>query len=75
MRRLRGLACAAIVLGVVSLAAMGVGHLAFSDIAHGEGDLARERLILQVSALLVLTCTGLAPVTLAGFLGLSRRQG
>jgi hypothetical protein len=54
---------------------MGVGHLAFSDIAHGEGDLARERLILQVSALLVLTCTGLAPVTLAGFLGLSRRQG
>lgn len=74
MGRLRGMAWTALVLGALSLAALVGGHLALTDIARGEEDVAREWLILQVGGLIILAFTVLGLVTLAGFLLRSRRR-
>lgn len=50
MTALRTQALVAVVLGVLSLAALGVTYLALTDIAHGEPDLVAEWAVVQVSA-------------------------
>lgn len=42
-------------LGLVSLLAMGLSHLALVDIAHGEPDTRLEWIVLRVSALILFT--------------------
>jgi hypothetical protein len=39
------------ILAGLSLAALGLGHLALTDIYHGEGDLALEWWLLRLAAL------------------------
>jgi hypothetical protein len=41
-------------LGVLSLLAVIFGHLALTDIAHGEGDLSLEWNVLRVAALVIV---------------------
>lgn len=48
----------AMALGVLSLIAVLLSHLALTDIAHGESDLAWEWRILRVSALVILMFIG-----------------
>jgi hypothetical protein len=51
---IRTAAKTAIVLGVISLVAGGVGALALNDIGHGEADLWLEWRALQVAAMVIL---------------------
>jgi hypothetical protein len=64
MTALRTQALVAVVLGVLSLVALGFSHLALTDIAHGEPDVAGEWLVVQVSALIFAVFTVVALVTL-----------
>jgi hypothetical protein len=51
-------------LGVLSLLALALSHLALTDIAHGESDLSTEWGVLRVSALVILMFIALTLVTL-----------
>jgi len=42
------------IFALASLVALGLSHLALTDISHGEGDLAAEWLVLRLSAAVVL---------------------
>ena len=53
----------AMALGVLSLVAVVLSHLALTDIAHGESDVAWEWRILRVSALVLLMFIGMSVVT------------
>ncbi|MCX6026003.1 MAG: hypothetical protein NTY23_07075 [Chloroflexi bacterium] len=44
-------------LGLLSLLALGVSHLALTDIAHGEPDLRVEWIVLRVSAMVIALFT------------------
>ncbi|HXV60217.1 MAG TPA: hypothetical protein VEK15_05950 [Vicinamibacteria bacterium] len=54
MHDLRRSAMVSLALGVTSLLAMGAGHLALTDIGHGEGDLRLEWSILRGVFLVLL---------------------
>lgn len=54
----------AMALGVLSLVAVLLSHLALTDIAHGESDLTWEWRILRVSALVIVMFIGMSLVTL-----------
>jgi len=51
-------------LGALSLVAVALSHLALTDIYHGEGDLALEWRVLQVSALVIVAFQVVALATL-----------
>lgn len=51
---LRTLARITFTLGALSLLAVLVGHLALTDIYHGEADTSQEWRFLQVSAVIIL---------------------
>jgi hypothetical protein len=61
MRSLRTHVQTTVILAVLSLAALGLGHLALTDIFHAEGDLVAEWMILRVAALVL---TGFVATTL-----------
>jgi hypothetical protein len=52
-----------IVLGFLALASLGLGHLALTDIAHGEADLALEWNVLRAAALVILVFATFSLVT------------
>ncbi len=60
-----------IALGVLSLVALAVSHLALTDIAHGESDVSLEWHILRASALVILMFIALTLVTLRRVLKLT----
>jgi hypothetical protein len=62
-------------LGVLSLLALFLSHLALTDIAHGESEVSLEWRILRVSALLILMFIASALVTLWQVLKLERAKG
>jgi hypothetical protein len=70
MFTLRAHAIVAIVLGVLSIVAVGFDHLALTDIAHGEPDVSQEWLVVRASALVVLLFTALSLTTLVRLLRL-----
>lgn len=49
---------------VLAVLALGVSHLALTDIWHGEGDLALEWRVLQLAAVVILTALVSSIVTL-----------
>jgi len=53
-----------IALGILSLFAGVMGHLALTDIYHGEGDLSLEWNILRAGAIVLLVFIGAALTTL-----------
>lgn len=61
-------------LGVVSVVAIGVSHLALTDIWHGEGDLSIEWTVLRASAAVVVLFHVAALVTLIGVVRRGRRS-
>jgi len=65
---LKTLARVSLILGVVSLLAVGVSHLALTDIYHGETDTSQEWRALQISAGVILAFQISALVTLWRFL-------
>lgn len=54
-----------LLLGALSLAAIGLAHLALTDIHHGEGDLRAEWTAVQICALVILSFHAAALTTLA----------
>ena len=54
----------AIVLGILSLIAGVLGHLALTDIYHGESDLSLEWNMLRICAVIFLVFIGYTLVTL-----------
>ncbi len=54
MRNLKNQIKSAMVLGILSLVAGGVGHLALTDIYHAEADLSLEWNVLRMCALVIL---------------------
>ncbi len=71
MLTLRSQSFVGIVLGVFSLVALAISHLALTDIAHGEPDPSQEWLVLQLSAIVFLL---LVAVSLATFVRLLRSK-
>jgi len=61
---LRGQIRATMALGFVSLAGLGLSHLALVDIYHGEPDLSVEWTVLRLSALVFLIFIALSLFTL-----------
>lgn len=51
-------------LGILSLIAMALSHLALTDIAHGEAEVSLEWTILRVTALVLLAFIGSSFFTL-----------
>lgn len=51
-------------LGILSLIAMALSHLALTDIAHGEAEVSVEWTILRVTALVLLAFIGSSFFTL-----------
>lgn len=51
-------------LGILSLLAMALSHLALTDIAHGEANISLEWTILRVTTLILLTFIGSSLFTL-----------
>jgi hypothetical protein len=47
--------CILMILGILSLVAEGLGHLALTDIYHAEGNLSLEWSMLRVFAVIFLT--------------------
>ena len=62
-------------LGVLSILALGVSHLALTDIWHGEGDLSLEWNILRAAALILTTFIVAAFVTFLQMLRVTRKLG
>lgn len=54
MNRLKLCTWVTISLGILSIAAIGMCHLALTDIWHGEGDLSLEWLMLQIGFAIIL---------------------
>jgi hypothetical protein len=71
MLTLRSQSLLGIGLGVLSLIALGISHLALTDIAHGEPDPWQEWLALQLSAIVFLLFVS---VSLATFVRLIRSR-
>lgn len=72
MRGLRVGVLVSLVLGALSLVAVGACHLALTDIWHGEGDLAAEWRMLRIGALAVVAFQVAALTTLGRVLRLTR---
>ncbi len=51
-------------LGALALIAIGLSHLALTDIAHGEVDVSLEWNVLRAAALVILMFTAFSLVTL-----------
>lgn len=65
MTKLKRSALRSLVLGGLALAAVGVCHLALTDIWHGEGDLTLEWRMLQFGFLVIVGAQISAIVTMA----------
>lgn len=64
MNRLKTQMQAAMILGVLAFMAVIVGHLALTDIYHGEVDVTLEWNVLRICALILLTFIGTSLFTL-----------
>jgi len=69
MKNLKTQVRVTLVLGVLALLAVGMSHLALTDIYHGEADVSLEWTVVRVSAAVVLAFVGLALFTLRRMLG------
>ena len=75
MKELRNIARIAVVLGIVSIVAVVLSHLALTDIAHGEPDVTGEWLMLQVAFGAIVAFQAVALTTLVRFLRTQKRIG
>jgi uncharacterized membrane protein len=71
MLTLRFQALVGVVLGVFSIVALAISHLALTDIAHGESNPSQEWFVLQLSAIVFLL---FIVVSLATFVRLLRTK-
>lgn len=71
MTDVRTLATVSVGLGIASLLAVLLSHLALTDIWHGEGDLVAEWWILRVCFLVIVLFQGSALLTLRRVLHLA----
>ena len=68
MLTLRSQSLLGILLGVLSLVAFAISHLALTDIAHGEPDPWEEWLTIQVSSVVVVLFVGVSLATFVRYL-------